>query len=279
MGDVYRAENVYDRSAAAVKLLPDRVGEDEDLRERFEREGSIVAQLAHPNIVRLLGRGEHEGRLYLAMELLDGEALSTRLRRGPMQAGEALAGMRDLASALSALHERDVIHRDVKTSNVMRTASGRWVLLDFGLARSLQESTRTGHGALLGTIPYMSPERIKGKPGGKSSDIWSLGIVSFQLLTGCFPWESRLNETLIVEITQTRPDVMRYVAPAAGAEVAGVIGAMLDPDPERRIQDGAALARALEGVRVVEATPGSRRPGGADGPQLVDSFDSRADTA
>jgi protein kinase-like protein len=278
MGDVYRAENVHDRSPAAVKLLPDRIGEDEDLRQRFEREGAIVAQLAHPNIVRLLGRGEHEGRLYLAMELLDGEPLSGRLRRGAMPSAEVLAGIRDIASALGALHERDVIHRDVKTSNVMRTASGRWVLLDFGLARSLLETTRTGEGSLVGTLPYMSPERIKGRPGGKSADIWALGIVLFQLLTGRYPWESLINETLIVEITQTRPDVARFVAPVAGAELSTVVEAMLDPDPETRMPDGAALLRALENVRVVEGAGGWPSIG-ADGPQLVDTFDSRADTA
>ena len=150
---------------------------------------------------------------------------------------------------------------------------------DFGLARSLAETTRTGHGSLLGTIPYMSPERIKGKVGGKSADIWSLGIVFFQLLVGCFPWESHLNETLVIEITQTRPDVALWVAPAAGAEVAGVVAAMLDPDPATRIQDGGALARALDGVKAVESASSAWPRAGADGPQLVDSFDSRADTA
>src|SRR5262249_11932448 len=150
-------------------------------------------------IVRLLARGEHEGRLFLAMELLDGEPLSAVLRRGPLPAVEALAGTRDVALALAALHSKDVIHRDVKASKLMRTASGRWVLLDFGLARNLWETTRTGEGSLVGTLPYMSPERIKGQPGGKSSDIWALGILLFQLLTGRFPWESHVNETLIVE--------------------------------------------------------------------------------
>lgn len=279
MGDVYRAENVHDHSSAAVKLLPDETGEDEDLKQRFEREGAIVAQIAHPSIVRLLARGEHEGRLYLAMELLDGEPLSARLRRGPMPAEESLAGAREIASALAALHAKNVIHRDVKTSNIMRTSSGRWVLLDFGLARNMLETTRTRTGTLIGTIPYMSPERVKGRSGGKSADVWALGIVLFQLLAGRFPWRSRDAESLIVEITGTRPDVARFIAPVAGQEVVSVVEAMLAPDPLARIPDGAALSKALEGVRVAEGCTGIPVLPLGDGPQLFDSFDSQADTA
>ncbi len=245
MGEVFRAVNVHDGSLAAVKLLAPGDAQNSETRRRLEREGSIVASISHPNIVRLLARGEHEGRLFLAMELLDGQPLSAALKTGPLTLSHAYAGAVELASAIAELHSRGVIHRDIKSSNVMQTASGRLVLLDFGLARALDSTTVTRQSEVMGTLPYMPPEQLRGDPVDSRADVWAFGIVLYEMIFGSRPWKANDTVRLAVEILSGRPTVPEDYREAVGAPMAELLNEALNPNLKERIADGAGLLNRL----------------------------------
>lgn len=199
-GEVYRAQNVHDGSPAAVKLLDADPLLRQDALRRLTREGEIVAQLRHPHIVRLLERGEQGGRVYLAMELVEGETLARYLQRGPLSSAECLRIARELASALATLHAAGVVHRDVNPNNIMIDRGGRSVLLDFGLARGHRHSTLTRPQTLLGTLPYMAPEQLRGEDAGPAADVWAFGVVCAEMLTGRLPWRAEQTIEMAVEV-------------------------------------------------------------------------------
>lgn len=241
MGEVYRAVNVHDGSMAALKLLNVASVPSQEARRRLEREGAIVSAISHPNIVRLLSRGEHEGRFFVAMELLDGETLSTRVRRGAMTSDEVTSVARQLAEALAALHQRDVVHRDVKSSNIMLTDSGRVVLLDFGLARSAESTTITSADTVMGSLPYMAPEQLSGAVSDPRVDVWAFGIVLHEMLTRRFPWKSNNAASLPLEIASAAPDLS---AVADAGQLGILMRGCLAPLPSR-VRNGSDILRHL----------------------------------
>jgi ligand-binding sensor domain-containing protein len=245
MAEVYHAVNVHDGSPAAVKLLHPHLTADRDARDRLEREGELAAAIDHPNVVRLLERGEHEGRLYLAMELLAGETLAARLRRGPLPLAEAVRAGRQLASGLAALHAAGVVHRDVNSANVMIADDGRYVLLDLGLARGLASTTLTQAQTVLGTLPYMSPEQLRGEPLDPRTDLWSLGVVLHEMLTGELPWDGDTSVRMALEILGAREVPARRLAPDLPAPLRDLLARLLDPDRDRRLASASAVAQAL----------------------------------
>lgn len=250
MGEVFRAQNVDDGSRVAVKLLYPQAIDDQEHRQRFEREGDMVAQLDHPNIVKLHDRGEHKGRLYIAMELVEGTTLESTLEEsGSLKLSESLAILRDVAKALAALHDLGLVHRDVKSSNVMRTPSGRTVLLDFGLASRMASQALTRSDTILGTVPYMAPERLLGERGTPHVDVWSAGLLLYEMLLGRLPWKNPNDLSLVNEIlgAQNLPIAAR-VEPIAGAEVVRLLGDMLAYMPRHRLPDGAALLARLREI-------------------------------
>jgi len=245
MAEVFRAVNVHDGSPAAIKLLHPHLSADPGARRRLEREGEIVAAIAHPNVVRLLERGEHDGRLYLAMELLSGETLASRLRGGPLRLSEVLAAGRALASALAALHARGVVHRDVNSANVMCEPDGRVVLLDLGLARGLASSTLTHAQTVLGTLPYMSPEQLRGEELDHRTDLWSLGVVIHEMATGELPWDADASVQMALEILGAREAPPRRLDAVTHPPLRALLSALLTPDCALRLADAAAVERRL----------------------------------
>jgi ligand-binding sensor domain-containing protein len=247
MGEVWHGTNVHDGSAAAVKLVHRDLGADPRVRQRFQREGDVVGALDHPHIVRLLERGEHDGRLYLAMEYLEGSTLAERLQRGdPIPQHDAVAILHGLAAALVALHARGVAHRDLHPGNVMIQRDGTVKLLDFGLSRDLAASMATRSHALVGSLPYLAPELLRGDPGGAAADLFALGCIGYELLAGVRLWRGTHTIALIAEIAQheavdparlaTLPDSLR-----------AVISRLIDPDPTRR-GDAAAAESSFAGI-------------------------------
>jgi serine/threonine-protein kinase len=249
MGEVFSAEHVETCSRVAVKLLHPHALDDQEQRQRFEREGELVSRLDHPNIVRLLDRGEHQGRLFIAMELVEGQTVESMLEeRGVLSSTEALTILRDVAGALGALHELGVVHRDVKSSNVMRTGGGRTVLLDFGLASRMASQGLTRSDTILGTVPYMAPERLRGDRGTPRVDVWAAGLLLYEMLLGRLPWKNPNDLSLVNEIlsSQSLPIAAR-IQPVAGAAPARLAADMLAYQPRDRPADGAALlARVAE---------------------------------
>src|SRR5918997_5389161 len=192
MADVFLAhDEVLDRDVA-LKMLKDKYTENDEFVERFKREAQSAAALSHPNIVPIFDRGASEdGTYYIAMEYLSGGTLKDRiLSKGALPARTAAAVALQIAEALRAAHERGVIHRDIKPHNILITESGDVKVTDFGIARAASSSTMTRTGSILGTAHYISPEQAMGEPVGPQSDLYSLGVVLYEMLTGALPYDA-----------------------------------------------------------------------------------------
>lgn len=248
MAEVYRARSLADGTDVAVKLIAQDRCDDPAMRERFEREGEIAARISHPNVVRLLARGEHEGQLFIAMELLPGEPVSRLARREPFSVGESLRALRDVGSALAALHSAGIVHRDVKPSNIVRLPGDGFVLLDLGLARDLDSRSLTGPEDVVGTVAYLAPEVLQGADATAASDVWALGIVFLEMLTGRRPWGGREGFSLAAAIVGSRPEIPQGLATVGGSALLRLVERMLVPYPAGRVADGSELLRELSAI-------------------------------
>ena len=211
MGEVYRAKDTRLGREVAIKVLPDELANDEERLQRFEREARTLASLNHPNVAGIHGVDQEEHVRFLALELVPGEDLETRLSRGPLQVDEAVEVCRQIAEGLEAAHEAGIVHRDLKPANVRITPEGRVKLLDFGLAKSshplaTKEVLTTEVGRILGTPAYMSPEQVRGKPVDRRADIWAFGCILFESLTGRRAFEQASLADLIVAVADGEPD-------------------------------------------------------------------------
>jgi eukaryotic-like serine/threonine-protein kinase len=224
MGVVYRARDTKLDRAVAIKVLRDGVGGDHDAQARFQREAKILASLNHPHIANIYGIEELEGRRFLVLELVDGETLAERIKRKPLETGEALEYARQIADALECAHEKGIIHRDLKPSNVKVSADGCVKVLDFGLAKSFTPSSQsvapagatatvtvsvTEPHAVLGTAPYMSPEQIRGEALDARTDIWSFGCLLYELLTNERAIPGNTTTEIIAGVLMSTPDMNR----------------------------------------------------------------------
>ena len=249
MGEVYRARDTRLGRDVAVKVLPHELSAAPEVRARFEREARTVSSLNHPNICVLHDVGHEAGVDYLVMELIEGETLAERLKRGPFAAPELLRIGMHIASALDAAHRSGVVHRDLKPGNVMLTKTGA-KLLDFGLARvgglaptvdSLSNSPTvaaplTAKGSIVGTFQYMAPEQLEGKEADERSDIWAFGVVLYEMATGQRAFEGRSQASLIAAILEKEPAPISEVAPLAPPGLDRLVRACLAKDPDQRLQ-------------------------------------------
>ena len=188
MSNVFRAHDRLLERTVALKILHEQYTRDDDYVERFRREARAVAQLAHPNIVTVIDRGEQEGRQFIVFEYIDGENLKELSNRGPLEAREAIRLTLQVARALSFAHERGLVHRDVKPQNVLLNEDGQAKVTDFGIARSLDVHGVTQTGTVLGTSDYIAPEQARGQKVDPKTDIYSLGVVLYELLSGEVPF-------------------------------------------------------------------------------------------
>src|SRR6266516_5166033 len=209
MSTVYRARDMTLERDVAVKLMHREIAADSDHLERFRREARAVAQLSHPYIVSVIDAGEDEGRPYIVFEYVEGETLKDRIRRlGRLPVPEAVAYAIEIARALGAAHERQIVHRDVKPQNVLIDEEGTAKVTDFGIARSLTEEGLTADGRVLGTTDYVSPEQALGRDVTGQSDLYSLGIVLFEMLTGDVPFKGENQVAVAMKhVREALPDV------------------------------------------------------------------------
>jgi Tol biopolymer transport system component len=270
MGEVWRAEDLRLGREVALKMLRGDRHEDPELRARFEREARTVATLAHPNICTLFDIGEHEGRHYLVMEHLEGETLADRLARGPLPAADAVAIARQIASAIAAAHERGIVHRDLKPANVVLTRSGA-KLLDFGLARlhaashhldDALDATATASvalpGTLVGTLPYMAPEQIEGKPADARSDMWAFGAVLFEMITGRRAFAGDSAPAVLAAVLHSPLPRLAAAAPGAPPALARLVDACLQRDPALRWHCARDAVTALDWIDAAAEGGGTR---------------------
>ena len=258
MGVVYRARDEQLHRLSALKfLLPHRVA-DAAAKRRFMTEARAVAALDHPNVCTIYEIGEStEGQLYIAMPLYDGETLQARLARGLLPIDRAIRIARDMAAGLGAAHQHGIIHRDVKPSNVMLLRDERLKILDFGVAK-VNGLSLTAAGAPIGTVAYMSPEQIRGEEIDHRADIWALGVVLYEMLTGRLPFSADTPAALTYAIgtrTHLPPSEFREELPP---ELDELITTAIAKSPERRFSSMADLTAALDLVETAQRTPRSR---------------------
>ena len=261
MGAVWRATDEKLGREVALKVLPDALADDPERRARIEREAKVLASLNHPNIATLYGLEEVDGQHMLVMELVEGEDLAARINRGPLAVEEALPIALQMAEGLEAAHERGVIHRDLKPANVMVGRDGTVKVLDFGLATAWEPGgantdlsrspTVTAHmtqaGVILGTAAYMSPEQARGLPLDRRTDIWSFGVVLYEMLSGesCFGGQTVTD--ILAAIVKEPPDWTKIPQPLPWG-LQKLLERTLEKDPYRRLRDVGEARLAIEGV-------------------------------
>ncbi len=275
MGALWRARDTRLDRTVAIKLLRDGRGGDPEMAQRLVQEARAASQLNDPHIVTIFEVDDSPGREFIAMEYVDGEPLSARLRRGPLPIAEVLRVAVEAAEGLAAAHAAGIVHRDLKPSNVMLSASGRVKLLDFGLAKvaagaaasgrdstdslpTLEAAPRTRTGAILGTPAYMSPEQAEGRKLDARSDVFSFGVMLYELLTGRRPFRGETDIALLASILRDEPEPPTRQRPDTPPALARVLARCLEKKPEARHADGAALLAELRACREALSAPAVR---------------------
>jgi eukaryotic-like serine/threonine-protein kinase len=255
MSTVYLARDETLERWVAAKVLHREISDQPDQIERFRREARAVAQVSHPNVVAVIDAGEDGGRPYIVFEYVEGETLKHRIEElGKLPLDEAAAYAIEIGRGLAAAHARMLIHRDVKPQNVLIDAEGRAKITDFGIARELETDGLTKTGRVLGTTDYVSPEQAMGREVDARSDIYSLGILLYEMLTGDVPFKA---ETLVgvamKHVNEPMPDVQRTRRDASSA-LAAVIDRSTAKEPKKRYPDMGAMLDDLEGALEVEVS-------------------------
>ena len=266
MATIYRATDSELRRDVAVKVLHTEYGHDPDFVARFRQEAHAAASLSHPGIVGVYDFGTDEAGPYLVMELVDGEDLAALIRRnGPLPPRQAARLVAEVARALDAAHERGIVHRDVKPGNIMLTANGRVKVTDFGIARAWADARLTLPGTTLGSVHYFSPEQALGEPTTAASDIYSLGIVLFELLTGRRPWEGDSAASVAMARISAAPPSVSEIRPSVPPALEAIDRKAMAPEAADRFVTAGAMADALEAF-LEEGRVHGARPAGPVGP-------------
>jgi TolB-like protein len=262
MGEVYLATDIVAGRKAALKLLPLRFTGDAARLKRFQQEAHAVVALNHPNILTVYEIGEDHSIHYIASELIEGETLRQRLTRGPMQLSEAVDVAIQVASALAAAHQAGIVHRDIKPENIMLRPDGYVKVLDFGIAKLAEQEVpatiptdealslvETNLGSVLGTARYMSPEQACGAQVDKSTDIWSLGVVLYEMVTGHTPFTGDTPREVMTSILEKEPRPLTSYIRQAPAELQQIIRKALRKDRRQRYRSAHELLEALKNLR------------------------------
>jgi serine/threonine protein kinase len=253
MGVVYEAEDSQLARLVALKFLPDDIAADPDAVRRLTREARTLAQLHHPNICIIHDIAQHDGKTFIVMERADGVNLRTWTATRSIDTADILKLAIQMAEALEAAHAREIVHRDIKPGNIVVSAAGAVKVLDFGLARSFQPVEPGGLpapgstlvGKPLGTANFMAPERIRQEPSDPRSDLFSLGVILYEMATGTLPFAGDSPAQTVANILEGEPVPLRKRAPGRPAELEEIVMQLLEKQADDRYQSAADLLRAL----------------------------------
>ncbi|HHY33424.1 MAG TPA: Stk1 family PASTA domain-containing Ser/Thr kinase [Firmicutes bacterium] len=280
MAEVYRARDSVLNRIVAVKVLRPQFASDEEFVERFRREAQAAASLSHPNIVSIYDVGQDGDRYYIVMEYVSGKSLKDLIREEGPLAPEKAAGIAcQILAALDHAHKNNIVHRDIKPHNILVTPEGAVKVTDFGIARATSTSALTETGTIIGTVNYFSPEQARGETVGIGSDIYSLGVVLYEMLTGRVPFKGDTPIAIALQHLQNTAISPSELNPRVPRELGRIVMKALEKDPSKRYQNARDMVRALEkyvpvpgGVRI-DAAPSTGDGGGenraADAPTEV----------
>ena len=250
MGVVYRAEDVRLGRTVALKFLSQHLLGDDASRKRFELEARVAATLVHPNLCTVHEIGEADGKTYIAMAFVEGESLDKKIARGPLPLDEALAIAQQVAKGLAAAHRREIAHRDIKPENIIVGEDGHATIMDFGLARLAGASRLTRTDEALGTVAYMSPEQTEGSGADRRTDVWSLGVVLYEMITGQRPFGGEYDKAIVYSILNESYEPPTGLRTGVPMELESCIAKCLEKSPEDRYQSMDELLVDLRRIAV-----------------------------
>jgi len=258
MGVVYKAEDIKLKRTVALKFLPHQWTSDPDARERFVQEARAASALDNPNICNIHEIEETEdGRMYIVMAYYEGESLRDKIKRGPLKKEEALDIILQAVGGMSKAHQKGIIHRDLKPANILVTGEGVAKVVDFGLAKLAGQVKLTREGTTIGTVAYMSPEQAKGEAVDQRTDIWSLGVVLYEMLSGRLPFKGEYEQSLIHSILNHDPEPIIKIRKDTPRDLDQVLGKALEKRASDRYQGmeefSADLEAVAEGLRPLKA--------------------------
>jgi tRNA A-37 threonylcarbamoyl transferase component Bud32 len=270
MSTVHLAFDLRLERRVAVKLLAEHLAEEPTFVSRFQREAQAAARLVHPNIVQVFDSGldERTGQHFIVMEYIEGQSCAEILRdRGWVEVEEAISIVEQACEGLHYAHRHGVVHRDVKPGNLLRSLEGEIKLADFGIAKATEQSSITQVGSVLGTAAYLAPEQARGEEAGPSADLYALGVVAYQLISGRLPYEAASLTELALKQQQEEPQMLDTLVAAVSPELAEAVAIALALDPRDRYRNAREMGRAVsDGQRgITPAKPASGAGGGAGG--------------
>jgi serine/threonine protein kinase/dienelactone hydrolase len=245
MGIVYKAEDTKLKRNIALKFLPPELTRDKEARERFVLEAQAAAALSHPNICTIHEICEEEGKSFIAMEYIEGQSLKARMEKVPLGVEKVLDIAIQVAEGLDEAHEKGIIHRDIKSANIMFTYKGQAKIMDFGLAKVKGGTLLTREGTTLGTVAYMSPEQARGQEVDHRSDIWSLGVVLYEMFSGKLPFIGDREASILYSVVHEEPKPLKAIKPDIPVELQQIINRALKKKPESRYQEAGEMLKDL----------------------------------